>query len=405
MTIEYEVPEITVELGNITCEVYKGGNAEASDILSGKTAFVEGKLITGNIPVNSTSSIELTEVSPLTVETEANYMKNNLVILPNFNTTASELDILDGKTAVCGTELITGTIPSQSAEQYELTTNPLIIPSKGKYYKDNITVTADLKTGNEALIQDITNTIEKIDLDTLSKEYYAETGTRLFSVRNYAFAGITCNSVTLPQYAASSGNRQISLGKYAFAYSNFSTLNFNSSYPTLIDSYAFYQNTGLQKINSSKICSIGNYAFRGCTALETISLKGIVNTQSIGTYAFADNTETTNIELSNFGTINAYAFNKNLALKQINLGNVTSLGNYVFGTGTSANSPQDFNIIISSTTPPTITTTTFGNLTSATNTMQPKIYVPDDSYDTYCKATNWSAVNTKWGIHKMSELD
>ena len=91
---------------------------------------------------------------------------------------------------------------------------------------------------------------------------------------------------------------------------------------------------------------------------------------------------------------NAFAYNyKQNAIIRLP-STITTMGNAAFGRPN-----QLLSIILSATTPPAITSTTF--TTSATYISRYSIYVPDASLQAYKTATNWSAVESR--IFPLSE--
>ena len=108
--------------------------------------------------------------------------------------------------------------------------------------------------------------------------------------------------------------------------------------------------------------TIGNAAFRYCSGLTSVTLSNSIN--GLGTYLFGNCTGLTSIEIpSSVNTIMANAFNgcSNLAVFDFhNHTRVPTLANYSAFSGTPANK---------------------------------KIVVPDDLYESWKTATNWSSSN------------
>ena len=100
---------------------------------------------------------------------------------------------------------------------------------------------------------------------------------------------------------------------------------------TSIDSYAFYQCTGLTSIEiPSSVTGIGQYAFSGCTGLTSIEIPGSVT--SIGDGAFQSCKGLTRIEIpSGVTSIGNSAFYYCTGLTSIEIpSGVTSIGNSAF---------------------------------------------------------------------------
>ncbi len=197
---------------------------------------------------------------------------------------------------------------------------------------------------------------------------------------------------------------------------------------TSIGNYAFqncYSLTSL--VIPEGITSIGNYAFQNCYSLTSLVIpEGIT---SIGNYAFQNCYSLTSLVIPEGVTsIGAQSFQNCYSLTSLVIPEgVTSIGNYAFQgcysltslvipegvTSIGAQSfqncysltslviPSSVTTILTSAfqmgnhmvtikslpaTPPTITNTTFGNMSKLEY-----IYVPDDSVETYKAATNWVA--------------
>lgn len=409
--------DIQVEFEKLALNLFYGGDAQSDDIRSGKTAYVNGELITGTIPTDETSTLYITDTYT-TVPTGGKYFKNDIIIDCNFDTTAIEETLLQGYTAVSGNQIIEGTMPAATEFVYNFSDTTNTIPSAGKYYPNNITVLfPPQKTGWEEFNRYISNPSSELDLESISLQYYNQTGTRELNLKKYFYYGSNATELKLfPVYEYATGYRYYIFGANCFDSSALTrifvnrggTLNQWGEYcfancAQLTEATSVSPFTG-QPLNT--VPAIPAYCFDSCTALTTVNLSAFTNGSTVGTYAFANCTNLQNVTLSRFNYNSTYIFNKCLGIKRVTFkDNFTSIGSYLFGTGSTATSPQSYKVVIESTTPPTITSTTFGSLTSTANRMQPEIYVPDSAYNTYITATNWAGVHNKWGLHKISELE
>ena len=127
---------------------------------------------------------------------------------------------------------------------------------------------------------------------------------------------------------------------------------------------------------------IGNYAFQNCYSLSSIVIPDSVT--SIGSYAFSNCFSLSSIVIPDSVTsIGNYAFQNCHSLSSIVIpDSVTSIGNYAF-QNCYGMAFYDFSQCIS--VPTLGGTTVFNSIPSDC-----KIVVPDNLYDTWKAATNWS---------------
>lgn len=268
MDISYEIPTLEIELNN--AELLLGGDAAATDILSSKTAYVKGKLITGSIPI-------------------------------------------------------------QGAQSYYMNESPLVIPSSGKYFKEPITIEADFKTGYEYFLEDAAGTLTSLNLDAISHSpqlklrdylfYNSPVSSIIFpqeieySLGAYCFYGTPLKKISL-------SNSCGTWNTYCFAKTeildsvdsrNPTTGELLSSCPSIPD-FCFYNSSlrtvelgaradtatiGIQAFSNCKnltnvwlkdFSSISNTAFPMCTKLERIEFAGKLD--SLGKTVFGAGTTT-----------------------------------------------------------------------------------------------------------------
>lgn len=142
----------------------------------------------------------------------------------------------------------------------------------------------------------------------------------------------------------------------------------------------------------NKVLSIGAYSFSKCTNLKKLTLPDSITT--IDTYAFESCFALEYVELSNaLESLGNNAFCYNYSLKEILMpGSLTSIGTNVF-----ANCNALINVDFSQfTNIPTTGTYIF----SASNSV--KVIVPDNLYDEWIVASNWSTYADY--IYKASEM-
>lgn len=197
------------------------------------------------------------------------------------------------------------------------------------------------------------------------------------SISNGAFQNCdNLTSIVIP-------NSVTSIGEHAFNNcDNLTSITIPNSI-TRIGTNVFYfciSLTGITIPNS--VTSIGDGAFGFCRSLTSITIPDSVT--SIGTNMCYSCISLESITLPNSITsIKSSAFYNCSSLTSVTIGNgVTSIGTSALQIGSSTNKAT---ITMISTTPPTITTSTFN--TSYLN----KIIVPKGTGSTYKSATNWSA--------------
>ena len=184
-----------------------------------------------------------------------------------------------------------------------------------------------------------------------------------------------------------------------------------------LDNYAFYGCTNLESVTiPQEVTSFGTYVFRGCLSLRFISIPSAVKT--IGTYSFYDCRSLRYIAMGGVlsypsnsfynchsllriktpstTTIDSYAFYNCISLTSVRFaGDVTSIGSNAFYTCYGIGY-YDFS---KCTKIPSLTSNNaFTGITSDC-----KIIVPDDLYDSWKSATNWSSHISK--IIKKSDWD
>lgn len=338
-----------------------------------------------------------------------------ITVILNNGGDAAENEILEGKTAYVGGELITGTIPNSETYEREITANTTYLNDLvGKYVNTAPKITADLKTGYEQAALIITDNAQTVDFNECAAALKKQTGLTTFYIKDYAFYySENLKNISLPKYTYPNWIKT-EIGNYAFNSSGITgLLDLKDLRVESCGQYAFadcanlteIRNTGAYSGNGGGLSVIlPQRCFNNCTSLVRAEITPYTTTGSkIDTYAFYNCENLQYVSTGAYQTIGQYILRGCFALKEVKIGlQCTSMLAYVFGGGQSTQSAQEFNVIFYG-APPTITTSTFGSLTSSVNTMKLNIYVADAYYSQYLTATNWVAVNNKWGIHKLSE--
>ena len=181
---------------------------------------------------------------------------------------------------------------------------------------------------------------------------------------------------------------------------------------TSMGNYAFYYCTVLESVEiHDGVTTIGQNAFRGCSKLVSVTLPNDLLT--INQYAFADCSNLTSIEIpDSVMSIGNYAFSNCGSLTSIVIpDSVTSIGNSAFSScsslinivipdGVTSISTYTFNgcsgmqVLDFSkyTSVPTLSNKNAFNGVPSTC----KVIIPDELYDSWIAATNWSALTVTY---------
>ena len=208
------------------------------------------------------------------------------------------------------------------------------------------------------------------------------------SIGDSAFLGTSLTNITIP-------NSVTSIGDYAFRSCRSLTSITIPSSVTSISSSAFRDCYSLTNITiPSSVTSIRDYACFNCCSLTDITIPNGVT--SIGASAFKDCYSLTNITIPNsVKSIESDAFSGCRSLTSITIpSSVTSIRGYAFGFCYSL-TRCDFSRHTS--VPTLVNTGTFANINAIC-----KIIVPDNLYDRWIAASNWSTYADY--IYKASEV-
>lgn len=146
--------------------------------------------------------------------------------------------------------------------------------------------------------------------------------------------------------------------------------------------------TELTAADLEGVTSIGDHAFYYCSELTSITMPDSI--MKIGTYAFMGCIKLASVVIpSGVTSINTYVFYGCTALISIVMpSGVTGIASHAFYR-CSGLELLDFR---SATSVPTLTNqNAFSSVPSTC-----KVVIPDDLYDTWISATNWSAISVTW---------
>ena len=147
-----------------------------------------------------------------------------------------------------------------------------------------------------------------------------------------------------------------------------------------IRSYLFIDNSQLTEVNLSNIMEVGNYSFSNC-AIESLTMPNLMTT---GQQAFSYN-PITSIDLPRLSFIGSQSFQSCENLKTVNLPAATSIGRLAFYNCTNLDTlvlESDFVVMLEG-------TQHFYNTKIEAGTGY--IYVPQSLVDSYIADSSWSA--------------
>ena len=339
--------------------------ATTNDILSGKTAYVKGTKVTGNINtvIQATPSITV---------------NSNGLITATATQSAGYVN--------AGSKNGTKQLTTQAAKTITPSTSNQTAVASGRYTTGTITVKGDSNLKAENIAKGIS--------------IFGVTGTHSGGGSSggnteYEDALITRTIITY------TNDRITTINNYAFAYCTSLT---SVSFPncTSIGGHAFYHCDSLINISFPNCTTIGGSAFDNCDSLTKISFP---NCTTIGGSAFIACSSLTKISFPNCTTIGIGTFGFCSRLTSVSFPKCTSIGNYAFAYCTSLTSVSfpkctsigigTFNYCSSLTTiflrASKVCTLSASNAFSSTGIWSNKgyIYVPSSLYSSYKTATNW----------------
>ena len=355
--------------------------AAASDILSGKTAYVKGSKVTGNIATKSASNLTASG-SVVTVpsgyySTQATKSVTSATqATPAITVNASGLITATAtQTAgwvAAGTKSATKQLAFQAAKTITPGTTNQTAVSSGYYTGGVITVKGDsnLVAGNiksGVSIFGVSGTYVGTGGGSGGGDTSGEDGLIAGTLTNYTNDRIT------------------SIGRFAFyQWSSLATISFPQC--TSIGSWAFTSCQALTTISFPQCTSIGSCAFSSCQALTTVSFPKCA---VIGGSAFYYCNNLTTISFPQCTSIDKYAFYSCQALPIASFPQCTSIGSWAFCYCKKLSSIY----LLASQVCSLAASNAFNNTSIKSNTGS--IFVPASLVSSYKTATNWTYFSSR----------
>ena len=373
------LPEAGVDTSDAT--------ALASDILSGKTAYVKGEKVTGNIATvtQATPTVTINTANGLITATAtqtAGYVaagsKSGTKQLA-FKAATTITPGTTNQTAVAANTYVGGAI-TVKGDANLVASN--IVSGKSIF---GVVGTATTGGGGDTSIEDglVTRT-----LTTYTNNRVTSIGVYAFghcsSLTSVSFPKVTsigsdafhsCSNLTSVSFPVTT-----SIGTYAFGYcTNLTSVSFPVT--TSIGNNAFYRCSKLMNVSFPAATSIGDYAFGNCTNLTSVSFPV---TTSIGTYAFYSCSKLMNVSFPVATNIGSFAFGHCTNLTSVSFPVATNIGNAAFRYCTYLAS-----IYLGASAVCTLNgSNAFSNTAIWSN--KGSIFVPASLVSKYKTATNWA---------------
>ena len=348
--------------------------ATTSDILEGKTAYVRGEKITGNIATKTSSNLT---ASGATVTVPAGYYASNASKSVGTATQATPTISVNSSTGlitatatqtagyvVAGTKSATSQLAFQAAKTITPTTTNQTAVAANTYVGGAITVAGDANLVASNIVS----------------------GKSIFGVVGTATAGGSSSSDsmedaivtrTLTTYV---NDRVTSIGSYAFySYPSLTSVNFPVC--TSIGGYAFCSCTSLTNANFPVCSYIGSGAFYSCSSLTNMSFPVCT---SIGSDAFYYCISLTNANFPVCSYIGSCAFYGCTSLTTISFPVCSYIGSSAFRYCSSF-----ISIYIGTSTICTLANSNAFSKAGITSTAG-SIFVPASLVNAYKSAAQWS---------------
>ena len=313
--------------------------------------------------------------------------------------TASASDILSGKTAYVSGTKVTGTIAFQEAKTITPSTLDQVAISSGYYASGDVTVKGDanLVASNIVSGKSIFGVVgtattgsggsgdTSMEDGLITRTLTSYTNDRVTSIGSYAFYSCSkLRTVSFPE-ATTIGNNAF------YSCAELTTVSFLNA--TTIGSNAFYLCVKLTTVSFPNATSIGNNAFYSCAKLTTVSFPKVT---TIGNYAFSQCTSLTTASFPETTTIGNSAFCSCSKLRTVSFPEATTIGNNAFYrcinlkslylTGSSMCTLSASNAF---------TSTPIGGYSTSAGTYG-SIYVPASLLTSYQSATNWTYFSSRF---------
>lgn len=349
---------------------------------------------------------ELTDVTAIkALETGTNQYAS-FVDTSDANAVAS--DIMEGKTAYVNGSKVTGTNPAVVLTQKTITENGEYNASDDNadgYSKVTVNVQASGGENLKKLVEGLQNVDLTADdlagITRIRASAFANCSTLInltipngvTRIGSNAFNSATrMRSVTIPSSVTIIENQAFNncsglTAVYITDLAAWCNISFADGANPTNNAHRLYINgvSATEITIPNSVTRIGNYAFVACSYLTSVTIPSSVT--SIGDRAFMYCSALTSVTIPNSVTsIGMYTFFQIRGLTSVTIGNgVTSIGSFAFNNCSYLTS-----VTILATTPPTL-----GNSSVFSSTNNCPIYVPAESVAAYQAATNWASIASR----------
>jgi hypothetical protein len=322
--------------------------AQASDILSGETAYVDGEKVTGTIPNNGAISSTMDGIDVKTITIPKGYTSGGTVKLDNTidNEVSAQTDLIS-QIAVALADKTAGGVAlpelTNEGSANDLLVGKELIDGDGNIVTGAFTIDSELSTQDDLISQIQTALQNKTSVSEpvlQSKTVMPTASSQIVSpdsgydglsevvvegdadlVADNIKSGVTIFGVSGAYVGGGSGSEE------SEAIIDGTILTYTNNAVSEVRSGLFMGCSNLTTVNLPNCTKVGAYAFNSCKKLTSISFPCCI---TIGDNAFTNCDALTNVDMPQCTSIPMSGFTSCDSLKSINLPMCLSMANYAF---------------------------------------------------------------------------